>query len=102
MGWRRDEVWLESELLWFRERVLEAVTGPALTAPASSPVASPSTASVEVPATASARSTCWQSGESRSIRSISASRMLGGSGPSPSMPAARSSSVKSGLPSLRP
>ena len=38
---------------------------------------------------------------SASMRTISASRSVGGSSPRPSRPAARSSSVKSGLPSLR-
>ena len=40
-------------------------------------------------------------GERRSIRSISASRSVGGSEPRPSVPAASSSSANSGLPSLR-
>ena len=43
----------------------------------------------------------WASVESRSIRSISASRSVGGSEPRPSVPAASSSSANSGLPSER-
>ena len=50
---------------------------------------------------ASRRSSSCASGESRSIRSISASRSVGGSEPRPSVPAASSSSANSGLPSLR-
>ena len=41
------------------------------------------------------------SADSRSIRSISASRSVGGSEPRPSVPAASSSSANSGLPSER-
>ena len=50
---------------------------------------------------ASSRSSSCASPESRSIRSISASRSVGGSAPRPSVPAASSSSANSGLPSER-
>ena len=50
---------------------------------------------------ASQRSTSCAGADSRSTRSISASRSVGGSVPRPSRPTASSSSVNSGLPSLR-
>ena len=51
--------------------------------------------------TAIARAARWPASDSRSIRSMNASRRLCGAAPRPSSPAASSSSVYSGLPSLR-